>query len=84
MTHCIDQQQSTQQLTCVPVLLIPTCQRDQALYPFTLYKRLITTLSSLLNTVICKHRVTSASRHFRHCSFKADKVSKNDETWKFE
>jgi len=52
------------------------------LYPFTLYKLLIRTLSSLQNTIIYKYWVMSASRHFRRCCLKANKISKSEGTRK--
>ena len=44
---------------------------------FRFLQILITAFSSFLSTIIYKHWVTSASRHFRHCYLKANKVSKN-------
>jgi len=59
-------------------------QRVQLLYPLSSYKLLMRTLSSLLNTIIYKHRVTTPSRHFRRCYLKANKLIKSEGTRKVE
>jgi len=59
-------------------------QRVQLLYPLISYKLLMRTLSSLLNTIIYKHGVTTASRHFRRSYLKANKLTKSEGTRKVE
>jgi len=51
---------------------------------FQFCKFLIASLSSLLNTIIYKQWVTSASRYIYCCYLEGSKVSKSEVTWKVE